>query len=122
LQGYEVTLLEAGAQPGGLVAGWKTASGRSVEVGIHGKYCNAIFFMCYKQDWKIACGSIALQKKPPELFILWLLCKGCYKLNLLQFVLFSSLTQGWSCHGKWNLSLHVGCRILVSISEHFLSC
>jgi uncharacterized protein with NAD-binding domain and iron-sulfur cluster len=36
LQGYEVTLLEAGAQPGGLVAGWKTASGRSVEVGIHG--------------------------------------------------------------------------------------
>ncbi|KAH8971179.1 hypothetical protein BDL97_02G129400 [Sphagnum fallax] len=35
-QGYEVTLLEAGAQPGGLVAGWKTASGRSVEVGIHG--------------------------------------------------------------------------------------
>jgi hypothetical protein len=77
LQGYEVTLLEAGAQPGGLVAGWKTASGRSVEVGIHGKYCNSIFFMCYKQDWKIACGSIALQKKPPELFILWLLCKGC---------------------------------------------
>ncbi|CAK9277871.1 unnamed protein product [Sphagnum jensenii] len=36
LEGYKVTLLEAGAQPGGLVAGWKTASGRSVEVGIHG--------------------------------------------------------------------------------------
>lgn len=35
-QGFDVTLLEAGAQPGGLVAGWKTASGRSVEVGIHG--------------------------------------------------------------------------------------
>eukprot|EP00897_Mesotaenium_endlicherianum_P010565 jgi/Mesen1/9537/ME000064S08888 len=34
--GYDVTLLEAGAQPGGLVAGWKSASGRSVEVGIHG--------------------------------------------------------------------------------------
>lgn len=35
-QGYEVTLLEAGGQPGGLVAGWKTAQGRSVEAGIHG--------------------------------------------------------------------------------------
>lgn len=35
-QGYEVTLLEAGSYPGGLVAGWKTAQGRSVEAGIHG--------------------------------------------------------------------------------------
>ncbi|MGJ3253050.1 MAG: hydroxysqualene dehydroxylase [Elainellaceae cyanobacterium] len=35
-QGYDVTLLEAGAYPGGLVAGWKTAGGRSVEAGIHG--------------------------------------------------------------------------------------
>ncbi|GAB4364487.1 MAG: FAD-dependent oxidoreductase [Elainellaceae cyanobacterium] len=35
-QGYDVTLLEAGASPGGLVAGWKTAQGRSVEAGIHG--------------------------------------------------------------------------------------
>lgn len=35
-QGYQVTLLEAGAQPGGLVSGWQTASGRSVEAGIHG--------------------------------------------------------------------------------------
>lgn len=35
-QGYEVTLLEAGAYPGGLVAGWKTPAGRSVEAGIHG--------------------------------------------------------------------------------------
>ncbi|MEM7554328.1 MAG: FAD-dependent oxidoreductase [Cyanobacteria bacterium P01_A01_bin.84] len=35
-QGYSVTLLEAGSYPGGLVAGWKTASGRSVEAGIHG--------------------------------------------------------------------------------------
>jgi uncharacterized protein with NAD-binding domain and iron-sulfur cluster len=35
-QGYEVTLLEAGSYPGGLVAGWKTAAGRSVEAGIHG--------------------------------------------------------------------------------------
>ncbi|MEA5465865.1 FAD-dependent oxidoreductase [Leptothoe sp. PORK10 BA2] len=35
-QGYEVTLLEAGPQPGGLVAGWKTPGGRSVEAGIHG--------------------------------------------------------------------------------------
>ncbi len=35
-QGYEVTLLEAGPQPGGLVAGWQTAGGRSVEAGIHG--------------------------------------------------------------------------------------
>ena len=42
-QGYDVTLLEAGAYPGGLVAGWKTAGGRSVEAGIHGfwyPYCN----------------------------------------------------------------------------------
>lgn len=35
-QGLDVTLVEAGPQPGGLVAGWKTDSGRSVEVGIHG--------------------------------------------------------------------------------------
>ncbi|NEP79256.1 MAG: NAD(P)-binding protein [Okeania sp. SIO3B3] len=34
--GYDVTLLEAGPYPGGLVAGWKTPGGRSVEVGIHG--------------------------------------------------------------------------------------
>jgi uncharacterized protein with NAD-binding domain and iron-sulfur cluster len=35
-QGYNVTLLEAGAHPGGLVAGWQTPAGRSVEAGIHG--------------------------------------------------------------------------------------
>ncbi|MBV9390189.1 MAG: FAD-dependent oxidoreductase [Chroococcidiopsidaceae cyanobacterium CP_BM_ER_R8_30] len=35
-QGYNVTLLEAGSAPGGLVAGWKTAGGRAVEAGIHG--------------------------------------------------------------------------------------
>jgi uncharacterized protein with NAD-binding domain and iron-sulfur cluster len=35
-QDYDVTLLEAGAHPGGLVAGWKTATGRSVEAGVHG--------------------------------------------------------------------------------------
>ncbi len=35
-QGYDVTLLEAGPYPGGLVAGWKTSEGRSVEGGIHG--------------------------------------------------------------------------------------
>ncbi|MBW4646151.1 MAG: FAD-dependent oxidoreductase [Goleter apudmare HA4340-LM2] len=35
-QGYDVTLLEAGPHPGGLVAGWKTAAGKSVEAGIHG--------------------------------------------------------------------------------------
>ncbi len=35
-QGYDVTLLEAGSYPGGLVAGWKTNGGKSVEAGIHG--------------------------------------------------------------------------------------
>jgi len=35
-QGYNVTLLEAGSLPGGLVAGWKTAGGRSIEAGVHG--------------------------------------------------------------------------------------
>lgn len=35
-QGYNVTLLEAAPYPGGLVAGWRTAGGRSVEGGIHG--------------------------------------------------------------------------------------
>ncbi|MBD2388309.1 hydroxysqualene dehydroxylase [Cylindrospermum sp. FACHB-282] len=35
-QGYDVTLLEAGPYPGGLVAGWQTAGGKSVEAGIHG--------------------------------------------------------------------------------------
>lgn len=35
-QGYEVTLLEASGYAGGLVAGWKTPQGKSVEAGIHG--------------------------------------------------------------------------------------
>eukprot|EP00884_Botryococcus_braunii_P022921 jgi/Botrbrau1/9312/Bobra.0111s0036.1 len=35
-QGYAVDLLEAGPHPGGLVAGWTTQQGRSVELGIHG--------------------------------------------------------------------------------------
>ncbi|AKG24049.1 hydroxysqualene dehydroxylase [Calothrix sp. 336/3] len=35
-QGYDVTLLEAGSYPGGLVAGWRTPGGRAVEAGIHG--------------------------------------------------------------------------------------
>lgn len=35
-QGYDVTLLEAAPYPGGLVAGWKTAAGKSIEGGIHG--------------------------------------------------------------------------------------
>ncbi|MDM9380149.1 FAD-dependent oxidoreductase [Chlorogloeopsis sp. ULAP01] len=35
-QGYDVTLLEAGSYPGGLVAGWRTSGGRAVEAGIHG--------------------------------------------------------------------------------------
>lgn len=35
-QGYDVTLLEASPYAGGLVAGWKTPQGRSVEAGIHG--------------------------------------------------------------------------------------
>ena len=35
-QGYNVTLLEAAPYPGGLVAGWKTSGGKSVEGGIHG--------------------------------------------------------------------------------------
>ncbi len=35
-QGYDVTLLEAGPYPGGLVAGWQTSAGKSVEAGIHG--------------------------------------------------------------------------------------
>lgn len=34
-QGYDVTLLEAGSYPGGLVAGWK-AGERAVEAGVHG--------------------------------------------------------------------------------------
>ncbi|MDJ0719911.1 MAG: FAD-dependent oxidoreductase [Prochloraceae cyanobacterium] len=34
--GCDVTLLEAGPYPGGLVAGWKSEEGRSVEGGIHG--------------------------------------------------------------------------------------
>jgi uncharacterized protein with NAD-binding domain and iron-sulfur cluster len=33
-QGYDVTLLEASPYIGGLVAGWKTEGGRSVEAGI----------------------------------------------------------------------------------------
>ncbi len=35
-QGYDVTLLEAGSYPGGLVAGWRTSGGRATEAGVHG--------------------------------------------------------------------------------------
>lgn len=35
-QGYAVTLLEASPHVGGLVAGWRSERGRSVEAGIHG--------------------------------------------------------------------------------------
>ena len=35
-EGYDVTLLEASPYPGGLVAGWKTEDGKSIEAGIHG--------------------------------------------------------------------------------------
>lgn len=35
-QGYDVTLLEASPYPGGLVSGWKTEDGKSIEAGIHG--------------------------------------------------------------------------------------
>lgn len=35
-QGYQVSILEAGAYPGGLVAGWQTSKGKSVEAGVHG--------------------------------------------------------------------------------------
>ncbi len=46
-QGYQVTLLEAAAYPGGLVAGWKTPGGRSVEGGIHG------FWYPYRNIFKL---------------------------------------------------------------------
>ena len=46
-QGYEVTLLEAGPYPGGLVAGWKTPEGKSVEAGIHG------FWYPYKNIFRL---------------------------------------------------------------------
>jgi uncharacterized protein with NAD-binding domain and iron-sulfur cluster len=46
-QGYEVTLLEASTYPGGLVAGWKTEDGKSIEAGIHG------FWYPYKNIFKL---------------------------------------------------------------------
>ncbi|WP_088890270.1 hydroxysqualene dehydroxylase [Leptolyngbya ohadii] len=48
-QGYDVTLLEAGAYPGGLVAGWQTPGGRSVEAGIHG------FWYPYRNIFSLVC-------------------------------------------------------------------
>ncbi|MGB3510239.1 MAG: NAD(P)-binding protein [Microcoleaceae cyanobacterium] len=45
-QGYDVTLVKAGPYPGGLVAGWKTPGGRSVEVGIH-CFVSAIYTITY---------------------------------------------------------------------------
>ena len=47
-QGYDTILLEAGSHPGGLVAGWKTPGGRSVEAGIHG------FWYPYKNIFRLA--------------------------------------------------------------------
>lgn len=47
-QGYDAVLLEAGSHPGGLVAGWKTPGGRSIEAGIHG------FWYPYKNIFGLA--------------------------------------------------------------------
>lgn len=57
-QGYDVTLLEAGAYPGGLVAGWKTAQGRSIEAGIHG------FWYPYRNIFKLV-DQLGLQPFTP---------------------------------------------------------
>lgn len=38
IEGISVTLIDAAASVGGLVAGWKTRNGRDVEVGIHGMW------------------------------------------------------------------------------------
>ncbi len=46
-QGYDVTLLEASSNIGGLVAGWKTQGGCSVEAGIHG------FWYPYRNIFKV---------------------------------------------------------------------
>ena len=35
-QGYDVTLLDASENPGGLSSGWRTPQGRSVEAGVKG--------------------------------------------------------------------------------------
>ncbi|KXZ45031.1 hypothetical protein GPECTOR_59g639 [Gonium pectorale] len=46
-QGYDVTLLEASPNPGGLSAGWRTASGRAVEAGMKG------FWYQYKNTFRL---------------------------------------------------------------------
>lgn len=46
-QGYSVDILEASPHPGGLVAGWTTAQGKNVEVGIHG------FWYPYRNIFKL---------------------------------------------------------------------
>ncbi len=35
-QGYDVTLLDASPNPGGLSTGWRTSQGRAVEAGVKG--------------------------------------------------------------------------------------
>jgi uncharacterized protein with NAD-binding domain and iron-sulfur cluster len=37
-QGYDVTLLDASQNPGGVSAGWRTKEGRSLEAGIKGMW------------------------------------------------------------------------------------
>ncbi|KAG2443456.1 hypothetical protein HXX76_001813 [Chlamydomonas incerta] len=46
-QGYDVTLLEASPNPGGLSSGWRTASGKTVEAGMKG------FWYQYKNTFKL---------------------------------------------------------------------
>ncbi|KAG6547599.1 hypothetical protein Mapa_011048 [Marchantia paleacea] len=60
-QGLDVTLLEAGPQPGGLVAGWKTPAGRSVEVGIHGTKLILWPVLLYRKTgtWNVFCNSFS---------------------------------------------------------------
>lgn len=52
---YDVTLLEAGPSVGGLVAGWKTQGGKSIEAGVHG------FWYCYRNVFNLVENELRLR-------------------------------------------------------------
>ena len=64
-QGYDVILLDASPNPGGLSAGWRTPQGRAVEAGI--KVSGVAVAACSTStspgSWQLAAGSWEWEKK-----------------------------------------------------------
>ncbi|BDI19089.1 hypothetical protein ANSO36C_48910 [Nostoc cf. commune SO-36] len=98
-QGYDVTLLEAGPYPGGLVAGWQTAAGKSVEAGIHGfwyPYRNIFSLINELEINPFTTWTRSSQYSPERLEVNHQIFKT-YRDSLRRWELFSTLSLS-GCH------------------------